>query len=294
MSPPSAPPPPPPPAGPSSYRITARNAAARSENRIHSDEVARRYGFGGGLVPGVTLYGYLTRPVVSRFGLAWLERGAMEVRFQRPVYDGQEVVVTGRPGPDGALALDLAGPDGAVLVPGRAWLPAPAADGGPPGQAGGPAPPDPDAIPAAVTPSERPAADEVTLAPGTVLGTLWTGPDPGSQAPYVELLAGDLPIYAAEGVLHPGQIVLTANTVLTASVRLGPWVHVATDLTNFAPVPVGSVLETRARVKERYERRGHQFVVLDVVWLVDGAVAARATHTAIYQLREPGPEPAPG
>ena len=41
----------------STYTITARNPAAESENRIHADDVARRYGFRGGLVPGVIVYG---------------------------------------------------------------------------------------------------------------------------------------------------------------------------------------------------------------------------------------------
>ena len=39
------------------YTITAHNPATGSENRIHADDVARRYGFRGGLVPGVTVYG---------------------------------------------------------------------------------------------------------------------------------------------------------------------------------------------------------------------------------------------
>jgi len=31
-----------------SYLVRARNAAAASENKIHDDDVARRYGFAGG------------------------------------------------------------------------------------------------------------------------------------------------------------------------------------------------------------------------------------------------------
>ena len=272
------------PAVPAPQRVTARNAATQSENRIHADDVARRYGFGGGLVPGVTLYGYLTRPVVAHYGRPWLERGTLSVRFARPVYDGQVITVSARAEGDATLAVDISGGDGPGsegLVTGRAAVAVPGAS----------APPDPDSIPPAALPDERPEADEVSLAPGRVLGTLWNGPEPGPQAPYVELLAGDLPIYAAAGLMHPGQLVLTANTVLTASVRLGPWVHVGTALTNHAAVPAHSIVETRARVAERYERRGHHFVVLDVVWLVDGSVAARAAHTAIYRLRDPQDRP---
>jgi hypothetical protein len=38
----------------SSHRVVARNSATESENRIHADGVARKYGFKGSLVPGVT------------------------------------------------------------------------------------------------------------------------------------------------------------------------------------------------------------------------------------------------
>ena len=76
-----------------SYLVRARNAATASENEIHHDDVARRYGFTGGLVPGVTVYAYMAHPVVEVLGRAWLEHGTMAARFVRPCYDGDEVVV---------------------------------------------------------------------------------------------------------------------------------------------------------------------------------------------------------
>ena len=76
------------------YRVKARNTAEGGENRIHDDEVARQYGFRGGLVPGVTVYAYLTYPLVAAFGPAWLERGTASVRFTKPVLEGEEVLIT--------------------------------------------------------------------------------------------------------------------------------------------------------------------------------------------------------
>jgi len=76
-----------------SYRVRARNTAVESENKIHDDSVAAGYGFRGGLVPGVTVYAYMTVPIVERFGLDWVERGSMQVKFHQPFYDGEEVSV---------------------------------------------------------------------------------------------------------------------------------------------------------------------------------------------------------
>ena len=47
---------------PRSYEGVAWNPVPDSENRIHSDEGARQYGFRGGLVPGVTVSAYLIHP----------------------------------------------------------------------------------------------------------------------------------------------------------------------------------------------------------------------------------------
>ena len=47
------------------YRVEAYNTAHASENKIHDGEVARRFGFDGGLVPGVDVYGYMSHPALA-------------------------------------------------------------------------------------------------------------------------------------------------------------------------------------------------------------------------------------
>ncbi len=68
-----------------SYQVKAFNTAQQSENKIHDDAVARRFGFQGGLVPGVEVYAYMTHLPVARWGRAWLERGTAECRLIKPV-----------------------------------------------------------------------------------------------------------------------------------------------------------------------------------------------------------------
>ena len=47
----------------SAYQVIARNFSTRSENRMHSDEMASRYGFRGALVPGIAIYGHNRLPI---------------------------------------------------------------------------------------------------------------------------------------------------------------------------------------------------------------------------------------
>ena len=70
------------------YHVSAYNTAKASENKIHDDATARRFGFSGGLVGGVHVYAYMTHLPVARWGRAWLERGTGDCRFGKPVYEG--------------------------------------------------------------------------------------------------------------------------------------------------------------------------------------------------------------
>ena len=77
------------------HRVSAYNTSKFSENKIHDDTVARKFGFSGGLVPGVDVMAYMMHLPVAKWGRAFLERGLIEARFVRPVYDGEMADVTG-------------------------------------------------------------------------------------------------------------------------------------------------------------------------------------------------------
>src|SRR6266478_2886357 len=49
------------------YRVSAYNTSKQSENKIHDDAVARRFGFSGGLVPGVDVMAYMMHLPVSKW-----------------------------------------------------------------------------------------------------------------------------------------------------------------------------------------------------------------------------------
>src|SRR6478735_1981919 len=88
------------------YRVTAYNTSKQSENKIHDDTVARRFGFSGGLVPGVDVMAYMMHLPVAKWGRAFLERGVIEARFVKPVYDGELTDVTGEER-NGVLAIQV-------------------------------------------------------------------------------------------------------------------------------------------------------------------------------------------
>src|ERR1700759_3782802 len=104
------------------YRVSAYNTALQSENKIHDDTVARRFGFSGGLVPGVDVMAYMIHVPVARWGRPFLERGLIEARFVKPVYDGETAEVAGVEN-DGALTVEVRS-RGELCATGTASLPA--------------------------------------------------------------------------------------------------------------------------------------------------------------------------
>src|SRR4051795_904039 len=91
------------------YRVEAFNTAKQSENKMHDDSVARRFGFADGLVPGVQGLAFMVHQPVGGWvraymvhhpgacgARAFLERGLIEARFIKPVYDGEIAEVSAR------------------------------------------------------------------------------------------------------------------------------------------------------------------------------------------------------
>ena len=104
------------------YRVEAYNTAKLSENKMHDDTVAKRFGFSGGLVPGVDVMAYMMHMPVARWGRAFLERGLIEARFVKPVYDGEIADVTATES-DGVLTIEVQS-RGQLCATGSASLPA--------------------------------------------------------------------------------------------------------------------------------------------------------------------------
>jgi acyl dehydratase len=259
-----------------SYSVEAYNAASLSDNKIHDDAVARRFGFRGGLVPGVDVYGYMTHLPVQRWGRAWLERGTAECRFLKPVYDGDIATITGRETSQGIEWRVES--RGEVCASGAAGLPA-AAGAIPSDFAAAPLPPAP--------PASRPPADARSLAPGTWLAMNPIAMTPEHAAEALRDLRETLPLYAGEGLVHPAVVLRAGNWVLKDNVILGPWMHVGSRVRHFAAVRIGDELSARARVTANYEKKGHLFVECDVFVYANGdRPIACIAHTSIYRPRQ--------
>ena len=258
---------------PAAYRVEANNLSRASENKIHDDSVARRFGFTGGLVPGGEVYAYACHPAVQHWGRAWLEHGQAECRFLKPVYDGRIATVTAEPAGKG-LALRVES-EGMLCATGEALLGEPVE------------PPVIGEFPQARPPAARPPASEATLAPGTPLGIAPFRLTEAMLADYLSGVRETDPIYAQEGLAHPGLVLRLCNRALMENVVLRPWIHISSKVRNFAVARVGDELSVRARVVANYERKGHRLVDLDVLAIANGGtVLARVLHSAIWQPRQ--------
>ena len=255
------------------YHVSAFNTATASENKIHDDATAQRFGFRGGFVGGVNVYAYMSHQPLQRWGRAWLEHGTGEAKFGKPVYSGEIAEVTAVDDETGmALAVSS---QGVLCATGRAELPT------------GLPPLDPGDFKTVAPRAERVLADEASLRVGDWLGMT---PVPVTAALHSQDLL-DLretdPIYAAERIVHPGTILRCCNWVLTHNVVLPAWIHMGSTIRNLGLARVGDILNIRARITRNYEHKGHKWVELDAIVVANEVTPVmRATHVAIYWPRQ--------
>jgi acyl dehydratase len=255
------------------HSVHAYNLAKNSENKMHDDQVARRFGFQGGLVPGVDVFAYMSHMPAARWGRAFLERGLMDGRFFKPVYDGEMAVVTAED-TDGGLAIKVES-RGELCATGTASMPS-------------------DALKislgdfqhAAVVGKTAPASEE-SYATGKWLAippfTLGTQ----GSADYLRDVRETDPLYANEKIVHTGMLLRTMNWALMENAILGPWIHVGSTIRYLAAADVEDELTVRAKVTGNYDRKGHKFVELDGVIVANGTrPIAHCQHVAIYRPRE--------
>jgi acyl dehydratase len=255
------------------YRVAAYNTAKQSENKMHDDTVAKRFGFSGGLVPGVDVMAYMMHLPVAKWGRAFLEHGLIEARFVKPVYDGEIADVTAEER-DGVLSIEVKS-RGQLCATGSASLPASAPSLSM------------SSFSATQAVAERKPVNAMSYELGKWLGTvprIWAG---DAAKEYLTDVRETDEIYAREGLGHPGLLQRVMNKVLVDNAILGPWIHVGSKMQLLSAAKTGDELTARAKVTGNYDKKGHRFVELDALVVGNGRTAlAHCQHIAIYQPRE--------
>ncbi len=260
-----------------SYRVRASRSDIEPANLIYEDESARHYGYRGGLVPGTSVYAYMSHSLVDMFGRDWLERGFAEVRFVHPVYDGEEVRITGHISAvdsDGSVSIEYhaENPQGVVCGAGVARLPPrstgtePSIESYPPGKQ---------------TAGQRISLQSLNL--GEALTPLKSVFSWNLQWEYCQKNIRDhLRLY--HDVVHPGWLLTQADRILAANYDLPAWIHVASQVQNFHVQEEECCVEARGRVAEKYEHQGHHLMVLDLALFVDTRCLQTIRHTVIFRI----------
>ena len=261
------------------YRVRTVNVSINSANKIHDDTTAARYGFRGGLVAGTLVYAHMTTPLVQHFGASWLDHSVSELRLLQPAYDGEWLSVDVRRaegdagGPWRAVVHNEARAELATL---ETWPEAPL----PPVDARAamvPAPPGDAPIPI--------HWDAVHIdAPLRALR--WDLSEDDHHA-WCKSAGDALPLYQDGEAprIQPGRVLQGANQVFGHHFRLEPWIHTGSRIIHRGPLRIGDPVEIRAMPIEKWERKGHQFVTLYVVFLNGGLPAVEVLHTAIFKVR---------
>jgi acyl dehydratase len=257
------------------YRVEAYNTAKASENKMHDDAVARKFGFSGGLVPGVDVMAYMMHLPVAAWGRAFLDRGLIEARFVKPVYDGEFAEVSGEQAAD-TLTIEVVS-RGDLCATGTASVTS--------------------AVPTLAVadfPQVAPTAPRMPVDAMSYEVGKWLGTEPrawaiDAAADYLADVREQDPIYAREGLVHPGVLQRIMNRVLVDNAILGPWIHVGSRMQLLTAAAIGDELVGRARVTANYDKKGHRFVELDALIVANGRTpVAHCHHIAIYQPRENG------
>jgi hypothetical protein len=268
--------------------IIAKNYAEDSSNKMHSNETAGRYGYRGGLVPGVAVFAYMTRPIVEVLGEPWLAHGSMAGKFIKPVYDEEPVTVQSH-----VVSLDpirittsVLNEAGILCAVGAASMPdkRPHLD-----ISKYPFRPLPEAG-AKLSPTLEALADD------TLLGSLEFTMDPeeqeGETGNFMDEMVDPHPIYRGpNALLHPAFWTQKGNQILVENVNLGPWIHTASDVNYYDFPKAGETIYVQGRVAHAYKKRGHDIAVIDIAVLGDKErPLAHLTHTAIVRPQEQAPE----
>ena len=263
-----------------SWSATALNTAPDSSNRIHGDEIAKQYGFEGGLVPGVTVAAYLVHPAVEKWGLDWLNFGFANCRVTSPLYDKESFKVDMNLIDEASCSTTLIKSNKLVSANAEISLT--------------------QDLPIPPIRRNDPIVDDDYKAPKASLD-LWKELQQdgcqafrffwGAENPLTYLSENkDLPLLLQpkEGGFSNFSFLLgCSNWSLAGNAYMNPWVHLQTISQNYRSVPQGTSIISEMEVKDFYKKKGHEFVDVNVNLFdeKDDSCIMTINLIAIFKLR---------
>lgn len=242
----------------------------------HEDAKARSMGYRAALVPGAFVYGHVTRLALAVWGEAWLARGRAQVRFRRPVFSGDRLLIvrdtlTEADGSEARVTVIDAATD-AVVLDGSIGLAAMPPE----------LPPDCTVLPL--------PAEPTVLAPGTApVGQRLGSATTVLTAELVQQSLRDFhetaEVYPAKGLVHSGMLVRRTMSDALGNFALPmPVIFAGLSVQMLAPAPVGQSYTTAGRIVRAWERKGKHYFDSEE-WLLAGAIpVARHIRTNLYAV----------
>ncbi|XOV84602.1 MAG: hypothetical protein ACFHXK_05680 [bacterium] len=257
------------------YLVTAKNYSEDSENRIHSDEIARKYGFRGALVPGVAVYGYMTHPLVEQFGADWLAQANLEIRLLKPTYDGEQMHITCSQHSD-QIEVTSHDPEGQLTALLTSRLPG-QADVMPPHMY------DLSLLEGPIKHPERVAISWDTVNQSEVFSPWEHHLSVEDNVRYTSEVADALDIYP-QGYVHPHLLLSLANTALTNEYVMPTWIHASSHVVHRRALRVDERISIRCVTTDKWRKKGHEFIKLWVTYWRDDVLTTEIDHTAIFKV----------
>ena len=256
------------------YTATARNFAEASENKIHSDAIAQRFGFTGALVPGVAVFGHLSAPLTRQYGERWLARSFVTTRFLKPAYDGDAISLTDREIDGQRVSVECSNAADVLLATAECAL-----------EEAQPAPAPQAHLRGDTTHGTRVEITWDNVRVNEPFAAYSWIPDELHNLEYAARVEDDTPLFT-HGLLHPHAILSQANQALVRHFIMPAWIHTGSELRLRRCLHVGDNIEVRAVPIDKWERKGHQFVKLYVAYAVGEEIATEIFHTAIFRVAE--------
>jgi len=273
------------------WQAIAFNPSTDSQNQIHSDEMAKAYGFKGGLVPGVTVSSYLIHPAIMSWGERWLESGHANVVVHKPLYDGFQFEVKVDNVSEAAYSATLVDQEGTLCASASLTLTKPL-------------PKPPILLNNILLEKEQEKGKgkgkEAPLATRNSMENLknkgmYALPARWNQRTNMATYLKDrntMPtIHNAKtsgGAFANASFMLgLTNWVLAGNAYMNPWIHLQTESQFFGVVEDDTDLIVECAIESLYNKRGHEFIDLNVSTFIkeSSECVMTAKLRAIYKLR---------